>query len=123
LVARLLIASIRDRAPYLTRMQKRVQRYACQFADCVLVNAEAVRDWLIGDGYDPSKIAAIRNGVEFTRFAPPPSPLNLRRELGLPDDTPIVGVVSRLTRLKGLEQFLEAAGIGRARLPAGRFLA
>ena len=122
LVAPVVIASIRDRAPYLTRMQKRVQRYACQFADCILVNADAVRDWLISDGYAPSKIAVIRNGVDLTRFDNPPSPVNMRRELGLPDDTPIVGVVSRLTRLKGLEQFLEAAAIVRSRVPTVRFV-
>src|SRR5215510_7887197 len=122
LVAPVVIASIRDRAPYLTRMQKRVQRYACQFADCVLVNAEAVREWLIGDGYDTSKIAVIRNGVDLTRFDDLPSPVTLRRERGLPDDTPIVGVVSRLTRLKGLEQFLEAAAIVRSCVPTVRFL-
>ena len=122
LVAPVVIASIRDRAPYLTTMQKRVQRYACQFADCILVNADAVRDWLIGDGYPASKIAVICNGVDLTRFDNLPSPLNLRRELGLPDDAPIVGVVSRLTRLKGLEQFLEAAAIVRSRVPTVHFL-
>jgi hypothetical protein len=105
LVAPVVIASIRDRAPYLTRMQKRVQRYACQFADCILVNADAVKEWLIADGYDASKIAVIRNGVDLTRFDDLPPQVNLRRELGLPDDTPLVGVVSRLTRLKGLEHF------------------
>jgi L-malate glycosyltransferase len=99
-----------------------VQRYACQFADCILVNADAVKDWLIGDGYDPSKIAVIRNGVDLTRFDNPPAQVNLRRELGLSDDTPLVGVVSRLTRLKGLEHFLEAAAIVRSRVPAVRFL-
>ena len=41
------IASIRDCAPYLTPMQKRLQRAVCRFADCVLVNADAVKDWLI----------------------------------------------------------------------------
>ena len=56
LVAPVVIASIRDRAPYLTAMQKRVQRYACRFADCILVNADAVKDWLIDEGYDASKI-------------------------------------------------------------------
>jgi L-malate glycosyltransferase len=122
LVAPVVIASIRDRAPYLTRMQKRVQRYACQFADCILVNADAVRDWLVGDGYDSSKIAVIRNGVDLTRFDNLPSPVNMRRELGLPDETPVVGVVSRLTRLKGLEHFLEAAAIVRSRVPSVRFL-
>jgi L-malate glycosyltransferase len=122
LVAPVVIASIRDRAPYLTAMQKRVQRYACRCADCVLVNADAVKDWLIGDGYDASKIAVIRNGVDLTRFDNMPPPSHVRRELGLADDTPLVGVVSRLTHLKGLEHFLEAAAIVRSRVPNVRFL-
>jgi len=122
LVAPVTIASIRDRAPYLTAMQKRVQRYACQFADCILVNADAVRDWLIGEGYDASKISVIRNGVDLSRFDTAPPPAQLRRELGLPDDTPLVGVISRLTRLKGLEHFLEAAAMVRSRVPNARFL-
>ena len=122
LVAPVVIASIRDRAPYLTTMQKRVQRYACQFADCILVNADAVKDWLISDGYDASKIAVIRNGVDLARFDNLPSKVNLRRELDLSDHTPVVGVVSRLTRLKGLEHFLEAAAIVRSRIPAVRFV-
>ena len=122
LVAPVVIASIRDRAPYLTGMQKRVQRYACQFADCILVNADAVRDWLIGEGYDASKISVIRNGVDLTRFDNAPPRALLRRELGLPDDTPLVGVISRLTRLKGLEHFIEAAAVVRTRIPEARFL-
>ena len=122
LVAPVTIASIRDRAPYLTAMQKRVQRYACQFADCILVNADAVKDWLIGDGYDASKISVIRNGVDLSRFDNAPPRSELHRELGLPDGTPLVGVISRLTRLKGLEHFLEAAAMVRARVPNARFL-
>ena len=66
--APVVIASIRDCAPYLTPMQKRVQRYVCQLADCVLVNAEAVKDWLVDEGYDESKIVVIRNGVDLTQF-------------------------------------------------------
>jgi glycosyltransferase involved in cell wall biosynthesis len=122
LVAPVVIASIRDRAPYLTAMQKRVQRYACRFADCILVNADAVKDWLIDEGYDASKISVIRNGVDLARFDDAPPPSQLRRELGLPDRTPLVGVISRLTRLKGLEHFLEAAAIVRSRMPDARFL-
>jgi glycosyltransferase involved in cell wall biosynthesis len=122
LVAPVTIASIRDRAPYLTAMQKRVQRYACQFADCILVNAAAVRDWLIGEGYDASKIAVIRNGVDLSRFDAPPAPVALRRELNIDARTPLVGVISRLTRLKGLEHFLEAAAMVRSRVPDIRFV-
>jgi glycosyltransferase involved in cell wall biosynthesis len=122
LVAPVTIASIRDRAPYLTTMQKRVQRYACQFADCILVNADAVKDWLIGERYDASKIAVIRNGVDLSRFDDAPPSVQLRRELGLAENTLLVGVVSRLTRLKGLEHFLESAAMVRSRVPNVRFL-
>jgi glycosyltransferase involved in cell wall biosynthesis len=46
----------------------------------------------------------------------------LRRELGIDAHTPLVGVVSRLTRLKGLEHFLEAAAMVRSRVPDIRFV-
>jgi glycosyltransferase involved in cell wall biosynthesis len=97
-----VIASVRDRGAYLTPMQKRVQRFVCRFADCVLVNAEAVKDWLIGEGYDPSKIVVIPNGVELNRFNDLPDRREIRRALGVRPDAPLVMVVSRLTRQKGL---------------------
>jgi glycosyltransferase involved in cell wall biosynthesis len=123
LVAPVVIASIRDRSPYLTPMQKRVQRYACQFADRVLVNADAVRDWLVREeGYNPSNIVVIRNGVDMTRFDGAPAGDRIRRELGLPPDSRLVVVVSRLTRLKGIEHFLEAAAVLKRRYPDVRFL-
>ena len=67
--APVVIASIRDRGPYLTAMQRRVQRHVCRLADCVLVNAEAVKQWLVGDGYDPAHIVVIPNGVDLAPFS------------------------------------------------------
>src|SRR6266508_2884089 len=117
-----VIASIRDLGLYLTPMQKRVQRYVCRLADCVLVNADAVKEWLVGDGYDASKIVVIRNGVDLSRFSGPREPSRLRLDLGLAPHVPLIAVVSRLNRLKGLEQFLEAAAIVGKRFPEARFL-
>jgi glycosyltransferase involved in cell wall biosynthesis len=117
-----VIASIRDRGPYLTLLQRRVQRQVCRLADCVLVNADAVKEWLVADGYDPAKIVVIRNGVDLTRFNLPAEPDRIRVELGLPPDTPLVAVVSRLNRLKGLEHFLEASALIAPRFPEARFL-
>ena len=123
LVAPVVIASIRDRSPYLTPMQKRVQRYACQFADRILVNADAVRDWLVDEeGYDPSNMVVIRNGVDMTRFTGPPAGERIRHELGIPAAARLVVVVSRLARLKGIEHFLEAAAALKARYPDVWFL-
>ena len=117
-----VIASIRDRAPYLTPTQKRAQRVACRFADCVLVNAHAVKDWLVAQGYSASKIVIIPNGVDIDRFGGAHDTARILSELGLPTDAPVVAVVSRLSRLKGLEQFLKAAVHVRRRFPAARFL-
>ena len=117
-----VIASIRDRAAYLTPMQKRVQRFVCRFADCVLVNAEAVKDWLTSEGYNPATIVVIPNGVELDRFSERPDPERVRRELGIAAGSPMVMVVSRLTRQKGLEQFLEAAQMLAPRFPDARFV-
>lgn len=117
-----VIASIRDRGAYLRPLQARVQRYVCQFADAVLVNADAVKDWLVGDGYDEERIRVIRNGVDLGPFNVAPEPVRVRRHLGLKSDAPLVAVVSRLNRLKGLEHFLEAASIVARRMPDARFL-
>lgn len=117
-----LIASIRDLGPYLTPLQKRVQCYACRFADCVLVNAEAVKRWLVSEGYDAARIVVINNGIDLSRFSAPPAPDRLRAELGLDAGVPLVAVVSRLNRLKGLEQFLDAAVAISERHPRARFL-
>ena len=120
--APVVIASIRDRGPYLTPMQKRVQRLVCRLADCVLVNAGAVRDWLIGEGYPPDNIVVIRNGVDLSRFDHPRDPDRLRQDLGLPSGARLVAVVSRLNKLKGIEQFLEAAAAVAAEVPHAYFL-
>jgi glycosyltransferase involved in cell wall biosynthesis len=120
--APVVIASIRDRGPYLTSMQRRVQRYVCKLADCVLVNAEAVKTWLVDDGYAPGNIVVIPNGVDLERFAEPADPAAMRRSLGIAADAPLVAVVSRLSRLKGIEHFLEAAALVAATQPTARFL-
>ncbi|MGH7346928.1 MAG: glycosyltransferase, partial [Candidatus Rokuibacteriota bacterium] len=88
-----VLASIRDTGAYLTARQRRVQRLACRLADHILVNAEAVRHWLIAEGYDQTRISVIRNGLDLSRFTPGGDGSWLRRELGLPDGAPLVGML------------------------------
>jgi glycosyltransferase involved in cell wall biosynthesis len=120
--APVVVASIRDRGLYLTPMQMRVQRYACRLADCVLVNAEAVKSWLVNDGFSPARITVIPNGVDMSRFTLRGDPITLRRSLGIADETRLVVVVSRLHRLKGIEDFLDAAAVVAATHADVRFL-
>ena len=117
-----VVASIRDRGLYLSPMQLRVQRWICRLASRVLVNATAVKQWLVNDGFPASRITVIPNGVDLSRFNGGANPLDVRRSLGVPDQTPLVGVVSRLHRLKGIEDFLDASAMVASRHPSARFL-
>jgi glycosyltransferase involved in cell wall biosynthesis len=117
-----ILASIRDRGLYQSPTQLRVQRALCRAATRVVVNAAAVRDWLVDDGYDPARIVVIPNGVDLARFEAAVDRTALRQELGLAPETRLVTVVSRLNRLKGIEHFLEAAAVVATVRPDVHFL-
>jgi glycosyltransferase involved in cell wall biosynthesis len=116
-----IIVSIRDTGELLTEWQRRAQRWACMLADSVLVNAEAVREWLVGQGCPAQKIQVIRNGIVFDR-GDGAGAGKMRRELNLPPATRLVAMLSRLNRLKGVEYFLQAAASVAARVPDVHFL-
>lgn len=120
--ASVVVASIRDTGDWLTPMQRRLQKLVCRLADCVLVNAEAIRQNLIQQGYDPSNIVVIRNGITLSKFARKGRSAVLRRELGLPLSARLVAVFSRLNRMKGVEFFLDAAIVLARRFPDVCFL-
>jgi L-malate glycosyltransferase len=120
--ARVIIASIRDTGEILTPMQRRVQKQVCRLADCVLVNAEAIRHMLIEQGYRQDKIVVIRNGIVLSRSAGENPGARLRAELGLPPSARIVIVSSRLNPMKGIGYFLEAAALVAGKVPDAAFL-
>jgi len=120
--ASIIVASIRDTGAYLSPAQKRVQRVVSRLADRIVVNAEAVRRWLIDEGYSDEKITVIRNGIDLSRFARKRVDGRLRQELGIPPHAPLVAVLSRLNQVKGIDYFLEAAAIVTRRFKEARFV-
>jgi glycosyltransferase involved in cell wall biosynthesis len=117
-----LVASIRGLDVDLTPLKRRAQRLVCRLAHRIVVNAEAVRQNLIADGYDPGKIVVIRNGIDLSRFRSLRGDGRLRQQLGLPPQAPLVATFARLIPLKGLEYFLEAAALVSQRVADARFL-
>jgi glycosyltransferase involved in cell wall biosynthesis len=117
-----VIASIRDTGEVLAPAKRRAQKAACRLATHVLANADAVRDRLVQDGYDAGKISVIRNGIvpvhteRLERGGP------IRREFGIPDDAPILLVLSRLNALKGIPYLLDAMPSVLAQFPKARLL-
>jgi glycosyltransferase involved in cell wall biosynthesis len=120
--ASIVVASIRDRGDILTPLQRRIQKLVCRLADCVLVNAEAIREALIRQGYRPGNIVVIKNGIVAPQPAARQNGTVLRSELGVPATTPLIFVFSRLNTMKGLEYFIEAAALATKNVPEARFL-
>jgi glycosyltransferase involved in cell wall biosynthesis len=117
-----VLASVRDTGEYWTPRQRTVNRIVCRWADRVVVNAEAIKKGLIAEGYDHRRIVVIHNGIQCPATRPRPNTARLREQLGFPPDSPLVGVVARITPQKGLEYFLHAARDVAGRMPDARFV-
>lgn len=62
-----------------------------------------------GIGYDAARMTVIPNGYDLSRFAPDASAREqLRREWGVPDDVPLVGMVARFDPQKDHANFIGA---------------
>lgn len=86
-------------------------------ADRVMVNAEAVRDFVhVNESLAREKMFVVPSGVDTDRFQPLP-PADFKARLGLPSDRQVVGVVTRMRVRKGVEEYLRAIAQLRRRHP------
>jgi glycosyltransferase involved in cell wall biosynthesis len=76
----------------------------------VIVNSEAGRRVHERVGYRPRRWSVLPNGFDTEMFAPNPLARHaVRQELGLPADTPLIGMMARYHPQKDHATFLEAA--------------
>jgi glycosyltransferase involved in cell wall biosynthesis len=68
------------------------------------------------------RVTLIRNGVDSTRFNAERSCTDFRREIDIPEATPVVGFVGRFAHEKGPELFVAAAEIVARELPNIHFV-
>ncbi len=74
-------------------------------------------------GYAADRMVVIPNGFDLDRFKPDPEArLSVRRELGVLDDTPLIGLVARFRPEKDHQTFIRAASMVRDFFPEARFL-
>jgi Glycosyltransferase len=74
-------------------------------------------------GFSKHRWTIIPNGFELEKFRPSETARSeIRSELGLPQDTLLIGVIGRYHPVKDHANFLRAAGIFRKRSPAVHFL-
>lgn len=59
-------------------------------------------------GVDGARIRVLTNGVDTELYQPGGDPCPIRKELGIPDDTPIIGSIGRLEPIKGYDVVVDA---------------
>jgi glycosyltransferase involved in cell wall biosynthesis len=69
--------------------------------DRVVVSAESVRDFYIGQVHaDPAKVEVIYNAVDWSQLKPTMTRDEMRASLGIPPDAKVAGIIARLTEQK-----------------------
>lgn len=97
---------------WTSRWTRRMLATLSRAPAAVVVNSEAGRRAHERLGYRPRRWVMIPNAVDLERFRPDPEAReSVRRELGLPLDARLVGMVARYDPMKDHETFLRAAAI------------
>ena len=91
-----------------------------RFTDLSLVVSRGVRDYLVTQGgLNPAKVRVVANGVDVAAIDAARPGKAVRRDLGLPEGVPVIGLVGRLDHWgKGHQELLAAMARLRERHPA-----
>ena len=101
------------------RKRRFICRTLARFTDLSLAVSQGVKEYLVSEiGLDPATVRVVPNGVDVAALdAARPGPV-VRRELGLPEDAPVIGLVGRLDHWgKGHKELFTAMARIRERHP------
>jgi glycosyltransferase involved in cell wall biosynthesis len=99
-----------SRYDWFARVNFRLQTFASRFADKVIFNSNAGRDYHVARGFPARRCAVIHGGVDAERFKPDrESGRRIREAWAVDDDALLIGLVGRLDPMKDHRTFLKAA--------------
>ena len=111
---------------YFTGMTGRIVRLLARLSKrpaVVVVNSVAGRSIHEAMGYRPRRWEVIPNGFDLGTYMPDPTAYrDVRQELRLLGDAPIIGLVARFDPLKDHRTFLRAAAVLRHNFPQVQFV-
>jgi glycosyltransferase involved in cell wall biosynthesis len=108
---------------WLDKLSFRLEVMLSRFADLIVFNSAAGRDYHLSAGFAASRTEVIPNGVDPRFFAcEPKSRSILRAEWKIFEDSFVIGIVGRLNPMKDHWTFLRAAVIFAGRRPDARFV-
>jgi glycosyltransferase involved in cell wall biosynthesis len=109
--------------PRLTRWVIWLGARLSRFPDAIALNSEAGRRLHLSWGYDTERMTLIPNGVDLELFKPDPlARRSVRAELGIAEDTVLIGLIARFHPVKGHATFFKAAGLLSLSAPGVRFV-
>jgi glycosyltransferase involved in cell wall biosynthesis len=109
-------------SPAKTALFRWLETRLAGMAHALVAVSESVKQDLVALGIArPEKIRVIPLGLELAPLAGELPRGVLRREAGIADDAPLVGMVGRLVPIKDVPTFLRAACLVRAERPEARF--
>jgi glycosyltransferase involved in cell wall biosynthesis len=101
---------------FFTRLLIRLLAKLAPFPDFIIAVSDRVRDDHEKIGFHPKYWVIIQNGIDEELFCPDQNARNeLRQELGLPFNTPLIGLYARFDSIKDHGSFIEAASIARSK--------
>jgi glycosyltransferase involved in cell wall biosynthesis len=78
----------------------------------IICNSEASNKTHVAAGYSVDKMIVIPNGYDLTMFKPDPAArASVRKELEIPEETLLIGLVGRFVTLKDHHNFVQAAAL------------
>ncbi len=91
--------------------------------DRIVLCAEAARAAHLRVGYAPEKLEVIPNGFDLSELRPDlVARQRIRAELGITDETPLVGLIGRLHQHKDHRTFIRAARVVAEQFPNAHFV-
>ncbi|GAA4129040.1 glycosyltransferase family 4 protein [Actinomadura keratinilytica] len=97
------------------RLTRELETRRMAAADVVVTLGEAMRAEIADRGIAPEKIITVPNGVDEAFLQPLPDAAELRAELGIGTDVPVVGLTSSFYGYEGIDTLIDAAAVLRGR--------
>jgi L-malate glycosyltransferase len=118
-----LVSSRRDLGILRSRKHRIGYKLVGHLYDAVLAVSPQVREFCIEqDGLDPGKVHTLFNGLETGQVIESRSRFQMRREMSIADDVPVITTVGNIRRVKGIDVLVQAAGLICRKHPQALFL-
>lgn len=97
--------------------------FLARFADLYIANSWAGADYHVRRGYQEQRMEVVPNGIDTSTFRPNEQlRMEQRREWGVPDSAPLVGMLGRFDPAKGQADFVRLAAVVVGANPTVRFV-